>query len=252
MKIDYPTPELIPQLRALWKEAFGDDDEFLDSFFAAAYSPARCRCVLVDGTVAAALYWFDVTCGEQEMAYIYAVATAAAYREQGFCRALMEDTHLRLSLRGYDGAVLVPDGEALSHMYKQLGYTYCSAVTEFICSAGTDPVPMHRIDRGEYARQRRLLLPEGGIIQEDENLDFLETQASFYSGLSFLLAARQEGDNLVGLELLGNPSVGPGILLSLGLSYGRFRSPGDGKPFAMFHPLKENAQVPTYFGLAFD
>ena len=32
----------IPALRRLWKQAFGDDDQLLDSFFSIAFSPDRC------------------------------------------------------------------------------------------------------------------------------------------------------------------------------------------------------------------
>lgn len=253
MKIDHPTPELTEQLRALWKTAFGDSEEFLDSFFAAGFSPQRCMCVTVEDQVAAALYWFDVSCREQPMAYLYAIATAPAYREQGYCHALMHHTHAHLKSLGYCGTILVPDGDTLFRMYGGLGYESCTTISEFVCSVGDEPAPMHRIDRDEYARRRRSLLPEGGVIQEGVGLAFLDEQAEFHAGLGFLLASRLEGDTLTGLELLGNAASAPGILLSLGAAYGTFRTPGeDGKPFAMFLPLKEGIQPPTYFGFAFD
>lgn len=252
MRIDAPTPGLLPQLRGLWKDAFGDGDAFLDTFFSTAYSPDRCRCVTVDGQVAAALYWFDVSCMGEKMAYLYAVATAPAFRKQGFCRALMGNTHNHLTALGYHAALLVPDGEALTRMYTGLGYRPCCGIREFVCAMGSDPVPLRRIDTGEYARLRRQLLPPGGVIQEGENLTFLETYAEFYAGLDFLLAAHREEDSLVGLELLGNADAAPGILSALGLPRGRFRTPGDAQPFAMFLPLKPGTQAPTHFGLAFD
>ena len=252
MKIDYPATEHIPQLRALWTASFGDGDQFLDNFHATAFSPARCRCALVDGDVAAALYWFDVSCGDAPMAYVYAVATAPAYREQGFCHALMEDTHLLLKKLGYHGILLVPDGDALTKMYAGFGYTPCTSVKEFVCAPTGDPATMHRVDTAEYARIRRRLLPAGSVIQEGENLAFLATYAELYAGPGFLLAACQDGERLQGLELLGDPTAGPGILQTLGLTYGNFRTPGAGTPFAMFLPLREDAPVPVYFGLAFD
>ena len=43
MKIDHPVPEQYQQLVQLWKEAFGDTEEFIDGFFCTAFSPARCR-----------------------------------------------------------------------------------------------------------------------------------------------------------------------------------------------------------------
>lgn len=252
MRIDFPGPGQLPLLRALWAEAFGDSEKFLDAFFSTAYSPTRCRCVTIGGDIAALLYWFDVSYEGQKMAYLYAVATAPAYREQGLCRALMKDTHAHLALRGYSGALLVPEGENLRQMYRGLGYESCTALREFVCAAGQQPAPIHRIDREEYARQRRTYLPEGGVVQEGENLLFLETQAQFYAGLGFLAAVCREEESMFAMELLGNADAAPGILLALGVPYGTFRTPGEGKPFAMFLPLAENAATPRYFGLAFD
>lgn len=252
MRIDAPTPSLVPQLRRLWKDAFGDGDAFLDKFFTTAYAPERCRCVTVEGQVAAALYWFDVTCTGGKMAYIYAVATAPAFREQGFCRALMGNTHSHLAALGYRGALLVPDGEALTRMYAGLGYRPCCGIREFVCSMGSEAAALRRIDAPEYARLRRKMIPQGGVIQENENLAFLETYAEFYAGLDFLLAAIRDEDKLLGLELLGNTDAAPGILAALGIAQGEFRTPGSQQPFAMFLALHPGAEAPTHFGLAFD
>jgi predicted N-acetyltransferase YhbS len=250
MKPDHPTHAQIPQLRALWKEAFGDSDAFLDIFFSTAYDPRRCRCITEDNRVLATLYWFDVTCTDEKMAYIYAVATAPAFREQGFCRALMGNAHSHLAALGYRGALLVPDGEALTRMYAGLGYRPCCGIREFVCSMGSEAAALRRIDAPEYARLRRKMIPRGGVIQENENLAFLETYAEFYAGLDFLLAAIRDEDKLLGLELLGNTDAAPGIVAALGCDEGSFRIPGSA-PFAMYHPLSDSP-APAYFGLAFD
>ena len=92
MNIDKPNPTQIPALRNLWKEAFGDTDAFLDTFFSTAFSEERCRLVTIEVDVAAALYWFDCLYMDQSAAYSYAVATATAYRGQGICHKLMADT----------------------------------------------------------------------------------------------------------------------------------------------------------------
>ena len=63
MTADYPAPSQIPQLRTLWKEAFGDTDVFLDGFYEHGFSPRRCRCITESDTVVSVLYWFEVTCG---------------------------------------------------------------------------------------------------------------------------------------------------------------------------------------------
>ncbi len=48
MKIDFPVPKQYKQLTALWQEAFGDTEEFIDGFFCTAFSPARCRCITIN------------------------------------------------------------------------------------------------------------------------------------------------------------------------------------------------------------
>ena len=60
MRIDHPERSQIPALRALWKEAFGDSDTYLDLFFDRGYDPDRAMCVSDGETVAAALYWLDM------------------------------------------------------------------------------------------------------------------------------------------------------------------------------------------------
>ncbi|MBQ6997765.1 MAG: GNAT family N-acetyltransferase [Oscillospiraceae bacterium] len=242
MRIDYPLPEQLDGLRSLWKEAFGDTDAFLDIFRDTAFSPDRCRCVTVDGQVAAALYWFDCRFEGRPLAYIYAVATGKTFRKRGLCRLLMDDTRALLSQLGYSGILLVPEMHLIG-MYESMGYAVCSYVQEFTCRRSDRPVAIRKIDAGEYAALRRQLLPSGGVRQEGENLRFLAAITDLYAGDGFLYA-----DDA---ELLGDTNAAPGILAALGKDSGLFRCPGGDIPFAMYLALDDNA-APTYFGLAFD
>lgn len=253
MRIDAPHKSQIRQLRRLWMEAFADGEDSLNAFIRTAMTAGRCRCVTVDGTVAAALYWFECRCRGRKVAYLYAVATAKAFRGQGLCHALMADTHRHLEALGYEGAVLVPATDALFGFYETMGYQTCSQIREFTCEAADQQVQLFPVSPSEYAKRRRLLLPEGGVVQEEENLDYLETQAKLYAGPNLLLAARTKGDVLEGLELLGDTVAAPGILHGLGCSRGSFRVPGEDRAFAMYLPLGGSCfPAPTYFGLAFD
>jgi len=252
MKIDFPTPHHMPQLRSLWQNAFGDTDAFLDSFYRTAYAPDRCRCVLIDDEIAAVLYWIDCTLEEQKLAYIYAVVTHPAHRGKGLCRMLMADTHGLLASRGYALALLVPQKESLRKMYAGMGYESFGGLAELSCTASDSPVPLRALGPAEFAALRRSMIPEGSVIQEGEGLAFLAQQLQFYAGDDFLLAAYGEKDMLTGVELLGNSDAAPGILNALGFSRGIFRMPGTKKPFAMAHPLTKDAIMPAYFGFAFD
>ena len=202
---------------------------------------------------AAALYWFDCTHAGRPVAYIYAVATAKAFRGRGICRELMAHTHRQLEQLGYEGALLVPGDEGLAGMYGNMGYRHCGSMRTIACDAGAEDVPLRRIDKNEYGELRRQLLPVGGVVQERENMDFLASWATLYAGTDFLLAAIKEEDKLIGLELLGNERRAPAIVKTLGCIEGSFRTPGEGEPFAMYLPLGGSKLAPpAYFGLAFD
>lgn len=252
MTIDHPAPEQVPQLLELWKGAFGEYNGFWELFLETAFSPRRCRCLLERDRVAASLCWLEGQLEGQKMAYVYAVVTDPAFRGQGLCRRLMEDTHRHLALAGYAAVLLVPAEEGLRAMYRKLGYRDCTAVREFSCGASGAPAELRAIGPEEFARLRREYLPAGGLIQEGENLTFLARQAEFFIGGDFLLTAYREGDTLHAMELLGDPQAAPGILKTLNCCKGDFRCPGQEKPFAMVYPLAENAAIPQYFGFAFD
>ena len=252
MKIDYPLPYQLPELRNLWKEAFGDTDAYLDLFFGTGYSPTRCRCVTEEGHVAAALYWLDVFCDGQKMAYIYAVATGKAYRGRGLCRMLMEDTHNVLCSRGVYGAVLSPGDAGLARMYGTLGYRHCANIGQIRCQAGEKSIAMQRVSGELFNAQRNVLLPAGGLELGKAAAGFLAAQAELYVGENCTLAALRTEQGFFGMELLGDPKLAPDILKTLECETGVFRFPFGDHPFAMFCPLKKKAKMPQYLGVAFD
>ena len=250
MNIDYPAQEQMEALRALWQEAFGDTEEFLEHFYTQGFAPDRCRCVTLDGRVAAALYWFDCSLDGKPVAYLYGVATGKKYRKQGICRALAENTHAHLKYLGYAGEVMVQAEDGLFGMYEKMGFTPCGGIRELSCPAGDTPALLRKLDAGEFARLRREYLPAGGVLQEGDNLAFLETVADFYAGEDFLVTVSRE-EEFFAPELLGNVQAAPGILAALGKESGHFRAPGEEKPFTMWHDLSGES-APAYFGLAFD
>lgn len=252
MNFDYAPPEAAPQLRALWKQAFGDGDDFLDAFFGLCFSPTRSRCIFREGEVVSNLYWFDLTCRGEKMAYLYAVATRKDCRRQGLCRALLTDTRRVLTARGYTAALLCPENAALARMYAEQGYLPVCKIDEFTMTAGARPLPLRQVSPEEYASLRRRFLPAGSAQQEPCFWELLARDACLMAGADFLVTVRQEKDRLLALELLGNREAAPGILAALGYREGIFRSPGTGKDFAMFLPLVPGTKAPAYYGLGLD
>ncbi len=251
MNIKSPKPTDIPSLKNLWKEAFGDGDEFLNAFFEYAYSKDRALMAEEKGEILGVLYWFDCELDGKKIAYVYAVATAKKHRGKGVCHKLMEHTHRYLADNGYKGVVLVPGENTLFDFYKSMGYSVCSYIKEIECKKGDNPAEIKEIDKERYAKLRREYLPSCGVVQEGENLDFLATQMRMYEGDSYILAGRKNNETFCGVELLGDVSKIEEIVKTFDCSNGIFRTVGEKRPFAMWYKL-DDIKEPRYFGLAFD
>ena len=252
MNFEHPGQTHIPQILKLWKAVFGEYDGFWELFLDTAFQPDHCRCITEEGSVIAGLYWFDCACGQDKIAYIYAVVTDPNHRGKGLCRKLMTDVHGLLKEQGYDSVLLVPADEGLRGMYRKMGYTDCTRVSELSCAAAGTAAQIRNVTPEEYAALRRQLLPEAGVLQEGNSLSFLAAQTQLFAGTDFLLSAWLEEDTLHGTELLGNAESAPGILKALGCRKGTFQIPGEDKPYAMIHKLHSAAVVPKYFGFSFD
>ena len=288
-----PQPEHIAGLRILWKEAFDDTDAFLDVFFSTAFAPNRCLCILNDNTVIAALYWFECEYLSQPLAYIYAVATAKAYRGMGLCRQLLAAAHSTLKQQGYLGALLVPGSETLFDFYKKAGYqTTCyrhifqydlntsannccrtKQISPTASLAVASIFTLNQISASEYATLRKNFLPPESVLQEKENLHFMQKQLNFYSGEHCLAAVAITEQTLYCAEFLYTDCIDTTTLASecslpnhscnqdlfhdllcyFNCTSGVFCTPGNTSPFAMYYPLNDsNVKTPTYFAFAFD
>lgn len=246
---EFKNPDNIVELTALWREAFGDSDEFLNLFFSTAYSSKKARVCLIDGKLAAMLYWFECSLNGLKIAYIYAVATKKEFRNKGLASLLLKDTHEHLNALGFDAAVLVPSEDSLFNFYQKLGYETCGFLDEFSVNAkGT--TALTQIDITEYFNLRNKFLPDNSVNLN--SLEFLNTQLEFFKGDDFILAARLK-PTLFGAELLGNTKKAPNIVGALGAKKGVFRTQGKNKPFLMCCSLN-NISIPKslYFAFAFD
>ena len=252
MRLEHPAPSRTPQLRKLWKEAFGDSDDFLDRFFQYGFDPKRCRCMVEADTVVSALYWFEGSCRGQRFAYLYAVATAASHRGRGLFTALLEDVKQLLTREGFHGILLVPETEGLCRMYQKLGFSPCTAVDCHKVSPAGKPAALQEISGETYMQLRRGFLPEGAFDPGREMLSFLACLYRFYRGEGWLAAGQTYEGKLVCQEFLGDGRAMGGLVRALGAAAGEFRTPGRERPLAWFLPLREDCGGPAYFAFAMD
>ncbi len=252
MIIDAPTTQAIAPLKMLWQQAFGDPKAFIDGFFSAGFSPARCRCVFLDGVPVGALYWFDCIWQNQRVAYLYAIATEKTCRGQGLFRKLLEDTHRHLLAHGYVGTVLVPASPDLFAMYQKFGYRPFCPMEKISVGAGKKPVSVQRITPAEYLRRRDARLSENAVLHTEQALKFFHTYGDFYAGEDLLFCAAREQDTLYFQEYLGDPAEIPGVLSALRAETGVVRLPAPGAPLAMYRSLTQTACMPDYFHIPLD
>lgn len=250
MTIDAPKQDLFPQMRSLWKQAFGDTDAFLDSFFATGFSPERCRCLLQGDRLAAVLYWFDCRWQNKKVAYLYAVATDEAFRNQGLCRTLMENTHAYLQSLGYAGTALVPGNLGLFAFYEKMGYLPFCPMKQVFAEASGHAVSVSPISPEVFWEQRKPYLPESALIPETDVLPFLASFSEFYTGKNALFCVNKEGDTVTFQEYWGDPGQIGGIVAALGGKTGSARIfPGD-TPAAMYRALTADPAAPSYLGIS--
>ena len=71
-------------LKILWREVFGDSDQYIDTFFQAVYEPGMASVIYEDEKIVAAAY--AIPFGSAQ--YIYAVSTLPDYRGHGYGKAV--------------------------------------------------------------------------------------------------------------------------------------------------------------------
>ncbi len=115
--------EDVPRLRRLWKEAFGDGEEFLDLFFGTFYRPEETLVGREKGEPVTMLvlaptgFWAGGE--ERSLPYVYALATAPGCRGKGAARGLL---NYAAGLAGGEGLCTVPAQESLHRFFASAGF----------------------------------------------------------------------------------------------------------------------------------
>ena len=110
-------------MRHLWQECFGDDITTIDHFFISVYNPKLCFTHSINGTVVAMLHLVTMRYGNSQHGYIYAVATAPAFRGQGIASQLIQRAIAYAKECGeYDSLILIPADKAAQRLYSRFGF----------------------------------------------------------------------------------------------------------------------------------
>lgn len=222
--------EELPRQRALWKQAFGDGDAFLDFFYARCAGPEDVLVLLDGGTLCTMLVLLPVELtlpggGAVSSAYVYALATDPAARGRGYGRALLRYTDFYLREHGVDSVTVVPAQPGLHRFFAGVDYRegFSLRETRLPRSAVGRPGPadvLAPVGPAEYAALReaylagtfhvtygeKSLLCQQGLSQMTGGGLFRLT----VGGVTGCAAAECGGDTAVVKELLLPPDRLPG------------------------------------------
>ena len=109
-------------VRRLWREVFGDDVEFIDSFLTTCYDPENLFAHYEQERLVAMVHLLPFRTAEGERVhYIYGVATDPQWRGQGLATELMLRALRRAEVES-DVVVLIPSSEEVKAFYRELGF----------------------------------------------------------------------------------------------------------------------------------
>ena len=131
--IRYATQTDIPALKMLWKQAFGDEDAFIERFFAKRVLPdLECAILLEEqNEIISMLYALPCVLrhGETKKDYqavnLVGVATKASQQMKGFMRVLLEGAFTKLQEQGVQAIVLKPSNP---RFYEKFGFHICNTL----------------------------------------------------------------------------------------------------------------------------
>lgn len=202
--IRYASDEDHPQLKALWQEVFGDPSKAVDAYFDLRHRDENMLVEIIESTVAGMLSMLPVALvsGRRSFParYIYAVATAPAFRNQGVSTRLLERAHPEIQKKGEAAAILVPATPSLFDFYGKRGYQTAffldilrldaSALPPFPPDGRWTPCPP-----GEYARLRDAAFSKSRLYARWDEAAVAYAMQTFGedSGVLRLFAGKGEG-----------------------------------------------------------
>ena len=114
------------QVESLWRDVFGDAEEFIRLYFDNIYNGDNTIVVEKDGEIVSALQLLPYTMilegREVHVAYISGVCTRPTERGKGYMNMLMDMADAELKQRNIPMAILIPAEEWLYKVYSKQGY----------------------------------------------------------------------------------------------------------------------------------
>ena len=257
-------------LRALWREAFQDEEAVMDAFFDCLFVPEDVLLAESGGRLLSAAYLLrgvrlHTADACVPAAYFYALATWPDCRGRGLGRTITGEC-IRMAERRGETLCLMPGEESLRGWYAGFsGLRSFGTARELECAACADPaLTVAELSAGEYVRLREKLL--SGTPHAELPAAFFRFQQALCALSGGALLRLRGADGAEGLacctcgegvlflpELLwtgGAEAAAAALAAHFGLPHCTARLPGTEKPTVM--GAGEALRAPLWWGPVFD
>lgn len=109
--------------KELWREAFGDSDEYIDYFISHYFCDKNMLSVENEDGLLSMLHIIPFSYCNFKIGYIFAVATAPQARCRGYAAKLIEKAVYLAKETGYDALALIPADDKLYNYYTRFGFS---------------------------------------------------------------------------------------------------------------------------------
>ncbi len=209
--ISYGKTEYAGELKALWSDVFGDDGDYINSFFESVYSDENTLVYVDNGKPVSMLYIVPYTMSldnrEIKAAYLYALATRPEYRGQKIMQRLLERSFEISEERGYSLCVLIPSEESLFGYYRKFGFEDTfkrAAIIKSVrevkrAASGYKALPIKNADaKGIWnAYSKSLFYAAGCVTLTQSQNEFYIKELEREGGRAFLFNMREENDGYI-------------------------------------------------------
>ena len=125
--VSFANSSMVPKLKLIWQECFGDTSEYINFYYANRFRPEHTLVYLQECEPVAMLTLLPAELMQggvyHPIAYVYAVATMQNQRGRGLSTKLLAYAKKWLTKNSVGTMVLAPEGEKLFEFYRKRGYT---------------------------------------------------------------------------------------------------------------------------------
>lgn len=233
-----PDASMTEELKRIWQICFGDDQDYIELYFAHRFRREEMLVYVVDGRPVSMLSLLPAQLYRggaiQPMRYVYAVATLPEYRGRGFARILLEEGRRQTG----EPLALVPALEELWDYYGRLGFVPAFSLAEYsitqeeitACESEQNGQEywLLTVTPGEYRRIREAAFAADGYVSwSEEAIAYALRENDFAGGYAYkvqhhnredILLMRQEEDTLYVLETTLPPADVTAVMKRLRVS----------------------------------